>query len=68
MSRRLSTEPAELEKASEIVRTYKGPSGGGPADFNATELLIATWHNFQYRKGFALEVSYFCFIKRSTKL
>ena len=56
VSRRLSTDPAELAKASEIVRTYKGPDGGG-SSFNATELLIATWHNFVYMAGFTREVS-----------
>ena len=49
VSYRLSTDPDELTKASEIVRGY---GGGGPADFSATELLIATWNNFQHKEGF----------------
>ena len=56
MSYRLSTDPDELTKASDIVRGY---GGGGPADFSATELLIATWNNFQYRDSSVLEKDVF---------
>ena len=54
VSRRLSTDEDELTKASRIVRALDG----APQEFNATEILVATWHNAAYPHIFSYEVMF----------